>query len=83
MFKHWFKYVGVPAIKGIVYGFILAHVLLLPLILIFGFPYLPLSILVGNLVGTFVVGIFLTRDFLKNTYPRIKAREAGLTTKEF
>lgn len=83
MLKHWFKHVGVPMIQGIVFGFIIAHLLLLPLILIFDFPYLPMSILAGNLAGSFVVGILFSIEFFRYTYPRIKEREAGLTTKEF
>jgi hypothetical protein len=83
-FKHWFTHVGVPMIKGVVYGFILAHVILLPLLIFTSIPYLPMSILIGNFVGTGIVGIFMSFDFFRNRLPAIREREAkrGFITKE-
>ena len=82
--KLWGKTVGVPMIHGIVFGFILAHVILLPFLIFTSLTYLPMSILIGNFVGSGILGIVFTIEFFRTTLPAHRAREAALdrVTKE-
>lgn len=78
MFKSWLKYVMPHVLFGIGFGFVVAHLILLPMFIMVPGSYNPLGIFTGNLFGGGIIVGFLTFVWFRKEYPKLKADKSKI-----